>query len=178
VLAEDEERLDCSDSLKSVASNAGSRKQSTETKRFGKHGGAFGAQASSPKGPPDETNLVVLSSNSSHQADSAVASKMPTRMSTRKRRMEETPEPIRTRQTKRTSTPLVASSSPIPEDGSQHLTERQKEVRERQRETEAIYSDMRTSSPGPAKESSPIPDETVVSKDKQAGEITPRHATS
>ncbi|KAM0515508.1 hypothetical protein ACHAPE_006034 [Trichoderma viride] len=190
VLAEDEERLDCSDSLKSVASNAGSKKQSAETKGSGKLGGAFGAQAASLKGLPDETNLIVLSSNSSHQADPATASKMPTRMSTRKRRMEETPESSRTKPTKRTSTPrlrhdnsqiqftLVASSSPIPEDGSQHFTERQKEVRERQRETEAIYSDMRTSSPGPAKESSPIPDETLAFDDKQAGETTPRHATS
>ncbi|GFP59984.1 telomere length regulator protein rif1 [Trichoderma asperellum] len=73
---------------------------------------------------------------------------------------------------------LVASSSPIPGDDSQHLTERQKEVRERQRETEAIYSDMRTSSPPPAKESSPIADEKVDSTDKQAEEATPRHATS
>lgn len=190
VLAKDEERLDCSDSLKSVASNAGSKKQSAETRGFGILGGAFGAQTASPKGLPDETNLVVLSSNSSHQADSAAASKMPTRMSTRKRRMEETPEPSRTKPTKRSSTPrlrhdnsqiqftLVASSSPILEDGSQHLTERQKEVRERQRETEAIYSDMRTSSPGPAKESSPIPDETRAFDDKQAGETTPRHPTS
>lgn len=189
MLAKDEERLDCSDSLKSVASNAGSKKLSAEAKGLGKLGGAFGAQASSPKGP-DETNLVVLSSNSSHQAESAATSKMPTRMSTRKRRMEETPESSRTKPTKRTSTPrlrhnnsqiqftLVASSSPIPEDDSQHLTERQKEVRERQRETEAIYSDMRTSSPGPAKESSPIPDETTASINKQAGETTPRHATS
>lgn len=115
---------------------------------------------------------------------------MPTRMSTRKRRMEETPESSRTKTTKRTSTPrlrhdnsqikftLVASSSPIPGDDSQHLTERQKEVRERQRETEAIYSDMRTSSPPPAKESSPIADEKVDSTDKQAEEATPRHATS
>lgn len=190
MLAKDEERLDCSDSLKSVASNAGSKKRLMESKGSGKIDGAFGAQASSSKGPPDETNLVVLSSNSSRQAESASTSKMPTRMSTRKRRMEETPEPSRTKPTKRTSTPrlrhdnsqiqftLVASSSPIPEDGSQHLTERQKEVRERQRETEAIYSDMRTSSPPLAKESSPIPDETVASTDKQAGEMTPRHATS
>lgn len=190
VLARDEERLDCSDSLKSAASNAGSKKQLAKSKEFGKIGDAFGAQASSSKGPPDETNLVVLSSNSFHQAEPASSSKMPTRMSTRKRRMEETPEPSRTKPTKRTSTPrlrhdnsqiqftLVASSSPVPEDGSQHLTERQKEIRERQRETEAIYSDMRTSSPAPTKESSPIPDETVASTDKQPGETTPRHATS
>ncbi|PTB37771.1 hypothetical protein M441DRAFT_148021 [Trichoderma asperellum CBS 433.97] len=190
VLARDEERLDCSDSLKSVASNAGSKKQLVESKGSGKTGGAFGAQASSSKASPDETNLVVLSLNSSRQAEPASISKMPTRMSTRKRRMEETPESSRTKTARRTSTPrlrhdnsqiqftLVASSSPIPEDGSQHLTERQKEVRERQRETEAIYSDMRTSSPLPAKESSPIPDEKVDSTDKQAEEATPRHTTS
>ncbi|KAL7927139.1 Rap1-interacting factor 1 N terminal domain-containing protein [Trichoderma austrokoningii] len=190
VLAKDEEKLDCSDSLKSVASNAGSKKQSAEAKGYGKVGGAFGAQASSAKGQADETNLVVLSSNSSHQVGSASPSKPPTRMSTRKRRLEETPEPGRTKPTKRTSTPrlrhdnsqiqftLVASSSPNLEDGSQHLTERQKEVRERQRETEAIYSDLRTSSPGPAKESSPILDEKAASTDKQAGETTPRQATS
>ncbi|KAM0255663.1 hypothetical protein ACHAQJ_005506 [Trichoderma viride] len=190
VLAKDEEKLDCSDSLKSVASDAGSKKQLRGMEESGKNGGAFGAQASSSNGPPDETSLVVLSSNSSRLAEAAFSSKAPTRMSARKRRMEETPEPSRTKPTKRTSTPrlrhdnsqvqftLVASSSPIPADASQHLTERQKEVRERQRETEAIYSDMRTSSPPPPKEASPKPGEMLASTDNQAGETTPRRATS
>ncbi|RFU73879.1 hypothetical protein TARUN_8374 [Trichoderma arundinaceum] len=190
VLAKDEDELNCSDSLKSVASSVGSKKQLAGSGEPGKIGGAFGAQASSFTRPPDGTPLVVLSSNSSRLGVEAVpSSKAPTRTSARKRRMEETPEPSRTRISKRTSTPrlrhdnsqvqftLVASSSPIPADGSQHLTERQKEVRERQRENENIYSDMRTSSP-PPKEDSPRPVETSAFTDNQAGETTPRRATS
>ncbi|KAL7796852.1 Rap1-interacting factor 1 N terminal domain-containing protein [Trichoderma ceciliae] len=190
VLAKDEEKLDCSDSLKLIASNVGSRKQQLMgSEELGKIGGAFGAQASSFNRPPDETSLLVLSSNSSRLAEAASNSKAPTRRSARKRRMEATPETSRTKLTKRTDTPrlrhdnsqvqfaLVASSSPMPTDDSQHLTERQKEVRERQRENESIYSDMRTSSP-PPKEGSPKPVETSASTDSQAGETTPRRATS
>lgn len=192
VLAKDDENLACSDSLKSVASDAGSKKQQLMgLGEDGKIGGAFGAQASSFNQPPDGTSLVVLSSNSSRlEVEAASSSKATTRMSARKRRMEETPETSRTKLTKRTSTPrlrhdnsqvqftLVASSSPIPADGSQHLTERQKEVRERQRENENMYSDIRTSSPPPQKEDSPKPAETSTSTDNQAGETTPRRATS
>lgn len=191
VLAKDEEQLDCSDSLKSVALSVGSSRQRTGSRGSGKAVDAFGAQAPSFNGPLEEKSLVVLSSNSSRpDAEAASSLKPSTRMSTRKRRMEETPEPSRTKATKRTSTPrlrhdnsqvqftLVASSSPIPEDASQHLTERQKEVRERQRENENMYSDLRTSSPPPPKEDSPQPVEVSISTDNQARETTPPRATS
>lgn len=192
MLAKDEEQLSCSDSLKSVASDAGSKKQRLmESGAAEKIGGAFGAQAPPVNPLPDESNLVVLSSGSSRlDVEPAPSKKAATRMSTRKRRIEETPEPSQTKSSKRTSTPrlrhdnsqvqftTVASSSPIPEDGSQHLTERQKEVRERQRENENIYSDMRTSSPPPPKEDSPKVAEAVAPTDNQAGETTPRRATS
>ncbi|UKZ49342.1 hypothetical protein TrVGV298_003588 [Trichoderma virens] len=190
VLAKDEEQVSCSDSLKSVASEAGSKKQRMGLGETGKIGGAFGAQAPPSNRLPDET-IVVLSSDSSRlDAEPASGRRTATRMSARKRRMEETPEPSRTKSTKRTSTPrlrhdnsqvqftIVASSSPVPADGSQHLTERQKEVRERQRENENIYSDMRTSSPSLAKEDSTKPVETSATTDNQAGETTPRRATS
>ncbi|KAL7906150.1 Rap1-interacting factor 1 N terminal domain-containing protein [Trichoderma velutinum] len=192
VLAKDEEQLSCSDSLKSVASEAGSKKQrllgSGEAEKIG---GAFGAQAPPTNPLPDEAHLVVLSSGSSRlDAEPAPSRKAATRASTRKRRIEETPEPSRTKSSKRTSTPrlrhdnsqvqftTVASSSPIPEDGSQHLTERQKEVRERQRENENIYSDMRRSSPPPPKEDQPKAVEALAPTNNQAGETTPHRATS
>lgn len=192
MLAKDEEQLSCSDSLKSVASDAGSKKQQLmDAEEAKKVGGAFGAQAPPVNPLPDETNLIVLSSGSSRlDVDPAPTKKAATRMSTRKRRIEETPEPSRTKSSKRTSTPrlrhdnsqvqftTVASSSPIPEDGSQHLTERQKEVRERQRENENIYSDMRTSSPPPPKEDSPKAVEALAPADNQAGETTPRRGSA
>ncbi|QYS96633.1 Rif1_N domain-containing protein [Trichoderma simmonsii] len=192
VLAKDEEQLSCSDSLKSVASDAGSKKQQLmDAEEAKKVGGAFGAQAPPVHPLPDETNLIVLSSGSSClDVNPAPTKKAATRMSTRKRRIEETPEPSRTKSSKRTSTPrlrhdnsqvqftTVASSSPIPEDGSQHLTERQKEVRERQRENENIYSDMRTSSPPPPKEDSPKAVEALAPTDNQAGETTPRRGST
>ncbi|UKZ75871.1 hypothetical protein TrVFT333_003566 [Trichoderma virens FT-333] len=190
VLAKDEEQLSCSDSLKSVASEAGSKKQLMELGEAGKIGGAFGAQAPPSNRLPDETIAVLSSDSSPLDVEPVSGRRTATRMSARKRRMEETPEPSRTKSTKRTSTPrlrhdnsqvqftIVASSSPVPADGSQHLTERQKEVRERQRENENIYSDMRTSSPSPAKEDSTKPVEASATTDNQAGETTPRRATS
>ncbi|KAL6877015.1 Rap1-interacting factor 1 N terminal domain-containing protein [Trichoderma novae-zelandiae] len=190
VLAKDEENLACSDSLKSVASDAGSKKEQLLAEAE-KTGGAFGAQEPPPNQLPDEAGFVVLSSNSSRMDNQAAsASRAATRMSAQKRRKEDTPETSRTKSTKRTGTPklrhdnsqvmftLVPSSSPTPADDSQHLTERQKEVRERQRESERIYSDMRTSSPPPPKEDSPKPAEAPAPTERHAGETTPRRATS
>ncbi|TFB02722.1 Telomere length regulator protein rif1 [Trichoderma ghanense] len=190
VLAKDEEKLACSDSLRSVASNAGSRRQQVLVEAE-KNGGAFGAQEPSLNHPPDEPGLVVLSSSSSRLGNRAASStRATTRMSAQKRRKEETLETNRAKSTKRTGTSklrhdnsqvmftLVPSSSPAPEDGSQHLTERQKEVRERQREAERIYSDMRTSSSPPPREGSPKPAEASAPTESHAGETTPRRATS
>ncbi|PTB65937.1 hypothetical protein BBK36DRAFT_1120227 [Trichoderma citrinoviride] len=189
VLAQDEENLACSDSLKSIASDAGSKKQQLLAEAE-KAGGAFGAQEPSLNTPPDGSGLVVLSSISSRSGNQAASSsRATTRMSAQKRRKEETLETSRTKSTKRSGTPklrhddsqvmftLVPSSSPPPADGSQHLTERQKEVRERQREAERIYSDMRTSSSPPPKENSPEPAEASSPAEVQAGETTPRRTS-
>ncbi|ETS07027.1 hypothetical protein M419DRAFT_68167 [Trichoderma reesei RUT C-30] len=190
VLARDEENLACSDSLKSVASEAGSKKQQLLAKA-GKNGGAFGAQEPSLNQPPDDNGLVMLSSNSSRLNNQAASSsRATTRLSAQKRRKEESLDTSRTRATKRTGTPklrhdnsqvmftLVPSSSPPPVDDSQHLTERQKEVRERQREAEHIYSDMRTSSSPPPEEKSPKTVEAPAPTESHAGETTPRRAAS
>ncbi|PTB74036.1 hypothetical protein M440DRAFT_1382173 [Trichoderma longibrachiatum ATCC 18648] len=189
VLARDEENLACSDSLKSVASDAGSKKQQLLAKA--KNGDAFGAQQPSLDQPPDGSGLVVLSSSSSRlDKQAASSSRATTRLSAQKRRKEETLDTSRTKSTKRTSTPKlrhdnsqvifapVPSSSPPPADDSQHLTERQKEVRERQREAEHIYSDMRTSSSPPPEEASPKPAEASVPAESHAGETTPRRGAS
>ncbi|KAH6608986.1 hypothetical protein Trco_002332 [Trichoderma cornu-damae] len=191
VLAQDEEKLDCSDRLKSVALDVGSKKQLAGSGESDEVGGASGAQAPSFSRPPGGASLVVLSSNSSRpDTEAAPSLKAPARASTRKRHMEENPETSRSKVNKRSSTPRlrhdnsqvhfapVASPSPMPEDGSQHLTERQKEVRERQRESENIYSDMRASSPPPPKEDSPTLVIASTSADAHAGETTPRRATS
>lgn len=107
--------------------------------------------------------LASITENASESSQSPVTT-MPRRAVTRR-----TPELI-TSSAKRASTPRlrhnnsqiqfepIISSSP-PQDDSQHLTERQKEVRERQRETTALFSEGQTtpqgdsdSLPGPGKE--------------------------
>ncbi|KAH0489284.1 hypothetical protein TgHK011_009723 [Trichoderma gracile] len=190
VLARDEENLACSDSLKSVASDAGSKKQQLLAKA-GKTGGAFGAQEPSSNQRPDDNGLVMLSSSSSRLNNQAASgSRATTRLSAQKRRKEDPLDTSRTKSTKRTGTPklrhdnsqvmftLVPSSSPPPADESQHLTERQKEIRERQREAEHIYSDMRTSSSPPPEDESPKPAEAPVPTESHAGETTPRRTAS
>ncbi|KAG6023422.1 hypothetical protein E4U19_004371 [Claviceps sp. Clav32 group G5] len=76
----------------------------------------------------------------------------------RKQRVETTPETTRSMPNNRASDSRfrhedsqiqferIASSSPLQEE-SQHLTERQKEVRQRQRSTPALYSDAPSTSP-------------------------------
>ncbi|OAA34087.1 Rap1-interacting factor 1 [Metarhizium rileyi] len=111
---------------------------------------------SSNEGLSTNPSFVASSPISSHPdgstaaaASRASASKRPM---TRRRCLEMTPELHQAKQTKRMSTPrprhddsqiqfkLIASSSPL-HDESQHLTDRQKEVRERQRQNAVLYSD-------------------------------------
>ncbi|KAK5992914.1 Telomere length regulator rif1-like protein [Cladobotryum mycophilum] len=196
-LVKDEDDPGCSDSLKSVVSNldskvellAGGAEQSS---------GEFGAQASSFIRPQGDVSFVVLSSTSSHQeaqqpppssvaSDSTTTSKRPNR----KRRLEATPEATRGKSAKRTATPRlrhddsqiqfapIVSSPPPAEEESQHLTERQKEIRERQRENAALYSDQPDTSPIRLLESSRKPSKEPGSKGgEQGGDVTPRRATS
>ncbi|KAJ6443070.1 Rap1-interacting factor 1 [Purpureocillium lavendulum] len=161
-VVKDEEKVECSESLMSIVSSLRSRIDlfmpgaDLQT-------GDFGAQASSFVDLQQHESPVVLSSSStrhnSRQAASpaAPASKRPL---TRKRRSEIASEMLVDKPTKRATTsrlrhensqirfaPIVPS---LPDqEESQHLTDRQKEVRERQQENAVMYPGLH-SSPGPA----------------------------
>lgn len=194
-ILKDEDSLECSDSLKSVAA---SLRPSVDIILPGvESSGEFGAQAPVFIESQDDLKLVASSSKSSRQtaeqASPQVMSASKTALKgrmTRKRQREETPEVKRLRSSKRTSTPRlrhdnsqiqfapIASSSPLVEK-SQNLTERQKEVRERQRENAGLYSSVqsgpRTRSRGPVAEQ---PAEVASSEQVRGQEVTPEPAAS
>lgn len=190
-----EDHVECSDSFMSVLSSMRS-KVDLSLPGVEEPSGDFGAQATSFIESQDDLSFVALSSTSSHRdaprplvpvvANTLVMSKPAL---SKKRRRDATPE---TRgKSKRTSTPRlrhdnsqiqfapIASSSPLI-DESQHLTERQREVRERQRENAALYSDVRSSSPGlPAQKSSPdVAQESPVANNGRQQKTTPERPTS
>ncbi|KAJ4222178.1 hypothetical protein NW759_006601 [Fusarium solani] len=161
-LVKDEENLDCSDSLKSIIA---SLRPMVDVSFPGmeESSGEFGAQAQSFVDSQEDLSFVALSSakSSGHDVDQAVSpapsiTKMSLRgASARKRRRDATPEVIQMKPAKRTNTPRLRHdnsqiqfapivSSPLVEE-SQHLTERQKEVRQRQQENAALYPSIRSS---------------------------------
>lgn len=198
-LVKDEESVDCSESLKSVVS---SLRLKMDILLPGSQVAGFGAQSGRGR---EDISFVALSSMSSHQdvqhqPESTASSTAPTlrRTSSRKRRMEApVPEVPRAKRSKRLSaTPKrlrhdnsqiqfepIASSSPVVEEESQHLTERQKEVRERQRDSKNLYSELQnasTNTSGDEKESTPAKNRTT-SKNKgtpQCEEQYSKHITS
>ncbi|OAA56082.1 telomere length regulator protein (Rif1) [Cordyceps fumosorosea ARSEF 2679] len=169
IVVKDEESVDCSESLKSVVS---SLRLKLDIVLPGSEADGFGAQSGRGR---DDISFVALSSMSSHQdgqqepnstAESATPS-LQGRAST-KRNAELPPEHARSKRSKPSATPkrlrhdnsqitfAPIVSSPVVEE-SQHLTERQKEVRERQRGEHDIYSEQRkpsTSASGGEKEAS------------------------
>lgn len=161
-LVKDEENLDCSDSLKSIIASLRPRVD-VSFPGMEESSGEFGAQAQSFVDSQEDMSFVALSSakSSGHGADPAVSpapsiTKMSLRgASVRKRRRDATPEVIQMKPAKRTNTPRLRHdnsqiqfapivSSPLVEE-SQHLTERQKEVRQRQQENAALYPSIRSS---------------------------------
>lgn len=161
-LVKDEENLDCSDSLKSIIA---SLRPMVDVSFPGmeESSGEFGAQVQSFVDSQEDMSFIALSSakSSGHGVDQA-ASPVPsiTKMSlrgatTRKRRRDATPEAVRMKPAKRTNTPRLRHdnsqiqfapivSSPLAEE-SQHLTERQKEVRQRQQENAVLYPSIKSS---------------------------------
>jgi hypothetical protein len=159
----DEESLDCSESLKSIIA---SLRPTVDVLYPGleEPSGDFGAQVQSFVDSQDDLSFVALSSAKSTGPDVAKAispapSMTPISMRgpiTRKRRRDATPESaVKTRSAKRTTTPRLRHdnsqiqfapivSSPLAGE-SQHLTERQMEVRQRQEENAGLYSDIRSS---------------------------------
>ncbi|KAF4953854.1 hypothetical protein FGADI_5646 [Fusarium gaditjirri] len=161
-LVKDEESVDCSESLKSIIA---SLRPTVDVSFPGMEhsSGEFGAQAQTFADTQEDLSFMALSSaKSSGQDVEQVASPVPSisKMSlrgatTRKRRRDATPESAKTKPAKRTATPRLRHdnsqiqfapivSSPLVEE-SQHLTERQKEVRERQEENAGLYPSIRSS---------------------------------
>ncbi|CZS76923.1 unnamed protein product [Fusarium graminearum] len=161
-LVKDEESLDCSESLKSIIA---SLRPTVDVLYPGMEEsiGDFGAQVQSFVDSQDDLSFVALSSAKStgpdvEKAVSPAPSMTPMSMRgplTRKRRRDATPESVKTRSSKRTTTPRLRHddsqiqfapivSSPLVGE-SQHLTERQMEVRQRQEENAGFYSDIRSS---------------------------------
>ncbi|KAM3453254.1 hypothetical protein MY3296_003845 [Beauveria thailandica] len=158
-LVKDEDSVNCSDSLKSVVS---SLRLKLDIALPGSEAGGFGAQFGRGR---DDISFVALSSMSSHQdgqqgPNSTAGSSTPSlrRTSSRKRRSEVVSESTRFKRSRLSATPKrlrhddsqitfapIASSSPVVEE-SQHFTERQKEVRERQREENNLYSELQNPS--------------------------------
>ncbi|KAG7420866.1 hypothetical protein LZL87_004300 [Fusarium oxysporum] len=161
-LVKDEESVDCSESLKSIIASLRPRVD-VSFPGMEHSSGEFGAQAQTFADTQEDLSFVALSSaKSSGQGVEQVASPVPSisKMSlrgatTRKRRRDATPESTKTKPAKRTATPRLRHdnsqiqfapivSSPLVEE-SQHLTERQMEVRERQEENAGLYPSIRSS---------------------------------
>ncbi|KAG6041807.1 hypothetical protein E4U41_001551 [Claviceps citrina] len=193
-IVKNDEDVTCSDNLKSIVSSVASSVD------LFLHGGSgqsdgFRAQGSSVLRREVGLNvadsaLVTMGKNVGSTDDTNVTGS--SRLSlTRKRRLETTPETAQDKPTKRTSTSRlrhdnsqtqferIASPSPQQEE-SQHLTERQKEVRERQRSTTALYSDLSSTSP-PATDhvlSHCNRTDDASESDKQVQETTPKQNKS
>lgn len=161
-LVKDEESLDCSESLKSIIASLRPRVD-VSFPGMEHSSGEFGAQAQTFVDTQEDLSFVALSSaKSSGQGVEQAASPAPSisKMSlrgatTRKRRRDATPESTKAKPAKRTATPRLRHdnsqiqfapivSSPLVGE-SQHLTERQREVRERQEENAGLYPGIRSS---------------------------------
>ncbi|KAM0220793.1 hypothetical protein ACHAQI_000260 [Fusarium lateritium] len=194
-LVKNEDNLDCSESLKSIIA---SLRPIVDVSFPGmeESSGEFGAQAQNFIDSQEDLSFVALSSAKSsgqgaeHAASPGLSiSKMSLRGPvTRKRRRDATPESVKTKSAKRTATPRLRHddsqiqfapivSSPLVEE-SQHLTERQREVRQRQQENAGLYpgirSSPRTRSQGAVEEKS-MEQEVQVPRN---GETTPERPGS
>ncbi|PHH83697.1 hypothetical protein CDD82_4659 [Ophiocordyceps australis] len=191
-LSEGNEEIDCSDSLKSIISSLHIKSshglQSADSSAAG-----FGAQTSLFANAPDDYALSAPASEAStHDAAEATDDKdRVAEPSSLKKRRRETPIGSHEKSCKKTraarprhqdsqiffvAIPAGASTA----NESQHLTENQKNVRQRQREQALLYSDMGTSSPQSiTHENTKTADhEEVGSCQSPAVETTPRKERS
>ncbi|KAH7321406.1 Rap1-interacting factor 1 N terminal-domain-containing protein [Stachybotrys elegans] len=147
----------CSEMLKSAISSLRSQSQPAIDTEQG-----FGAQTTMSHDCVGFDLTTASSSKDIEQTRTSVPSSRASsrNRSSKKRRAEPTADIGRTRQARRTSTPrlrhdnsqiqfapVVSSPPPLSNEESQHLTERQKEVRERQRENAAMYTELQVTSP-------------------------------
>lgn len=161
-IVKDEEELECSDSLKAIVTSL-RPKVDLVLPGIEESSGEFGAQAPSFIESQDDLSFIALSSAKSSRQDLEQALPAPVSLSkvaakgpmTRKRRRDATPEAVPGKTPKRTNTPRLRhdnsqiqfapiESSPLAEH-SQHLTERQKEVRQRQKDNAGLYTNIRSS---------------------------------
>ncbi|KAI9171859.1 Telomere length regulator protein rif1 [Paramyrothecium foliicola] len=168
-LSKDNEEFECSSSLKSVLSSVASKINATPHMES-QSSGEFGAQTVPFVGAQADLSFVASSLASSSRisqkksAQTAPVTRASSRAASKKRRIDSTPDMVPTRRSKRNSTgrlrhedsqiefaPIV-SSTPVEE--SQHLTEHQVEVRERQREKATLYAEIQSTSPGQPSERS------------------------
>lgn len=195
-IVKDEEELECSDSLKAIIT---SLRPSVDLVLPGveESSGEFGAQAPLFIESQDDLSFIALSSAKSSRQDleqalpapvtlSKIASKGPI---TRNRRRDATPDAAPGKSSKRTTTPRLRhdnsqiqfapiESSPLAEH-SQNLTERQKEVRQRQKDDAGLYTKIRSS---PRTRSQAILEEkskkSPVPSNARRLQATPERATS
>ncbi|CAM1510153.1 Fc.00g004880.m01.CDS01 [Cosmosporella sp. VM-42] len=162
MIVKDEEELECSDSLKSIVTSL-RPKVDLAMPGMEQSSGEFGAQATSFIESQNDLSFIALSSTKSSRQEVELATPPVLSISkaalrgpmTRKRRRDATPEVGKSKPAKRTSTPRLRHDSsqinfapiqpsPLVEE-SQHLTERQQEVRQRQKHNAVLYPNMRSS---------------------------------
>lgn len=196
-LAKDDEELECSDDLKSAVSSLGSLVDVVVPRPEGS-GGQFGAQTSVFV---ESQDVVVLSTGSSHELEPQpiITTRSSHASSSKKRHLESTPEQSsepqpnkRASRSSRTSTPRLRHDNsqiqfePIPDSSSkveesQHFTDRQREIRERQMENAVAYADIHSTSPREAVDASSSHAEEVQPPPKQRdvpAETTPEKAST
>ncbi|KAH7133292.1 Rap1-interacting factor 1 N terminal-domain-containing protein [Dactylonectria estremocensis] len=159
----DENSLECSDSLKAIIT-ALRPQVDVSFPGIEESSGEFGAQVQSFIGSQDELSFIALSSTKSSRPEAEQATPPGPSLTkggfkgpmTRKRRREATPDVALTKSAKRKAKSRlrhdnsqiqfapIAPSSPLAEE-SQHLTERQKEVRQRQQENAGVVPGVRSS---------------------------------
>lgn len=188
-VVKDEEKVECSDSLMSVVSSLRSRVD-LFVPGAGGPGNDFGAQESSFFDLQEGQSPVVVSSASTRHNSKQAPSPLPRaskRLMTRKRVMELSEAD--NKPAKRAAASRLRHDdsqihfSPVapptlPDGESQHLTERQREVRERQQENAALYPGVRSS---PAARPFAEAQEEVKAEpegdDVVAGNSTPKRGT-
>ncbi|KAF4507546.1 hypothetical protein G6O67_004036 [Ophiocordyceps sinensis] len=187
-LAREEEDVECSDTFRSIISSLGSKLDLIVPGLGPLSHADFDAQVSGI-GDQDMESLV-LSPATPYQGSKQVAafassaSKQPI---TRKRQMRATSEAAQ-KSSKKPSTSrlrhddsqiqfaVIAPSSP-PLNDSQHLTDRQREVRERQLENAALYSDIRSDGAGRSDEAVAKTSNAAKKTDNGGGEGLLRDTT-
>lgn len=135
-LAQDDEDLECSDDLKSVVSSLRSVVDLIVPSLEGADGD-FGAQTTYI----ESQEVVILSTGSSHEAkQQELPLELPPNKQSAKSSRASTPR-LRHDNSQIQFEP-IPDSPPTRVEESQHFTDRQKEVRERQKESAMAYSDM------------------------------------